>query len=321
MINPTTKTQQDKMGMFLFQRAFNRMQEENPILTDVVSLCAFLYPEYVPKEVVTRGMRELSHLFDFLSKDPSALDEALKKLPSYGLLKYNPCSELLVMHRLTQDDVKEYLPASGHRLWAERAVKVVNQVFPNYKGASNWSECRRCLRCAETCVEHIKQWHFEFEEAAHLLHNLGLFYHWQYGAYDYALETSQLALAIRDTRRKTEPLQYAVALKNLGLLHKSWKEYDKAQPLLEKALDIRRDWWGEASPKLASLLVPLIKVYEKQGRYCEAENYYKQLSRIYYSPRIGKTGWERVKKTLANYDTCRQHCQAKVQGDLALQPV
>jgi tetratricopeptide (TPR) repeat protein len=96
------------------------------------------------------------------------------------------------------------------------------------------------------------------------------------GHYTQALE---LALQAYDLARQSlgeaHP-EFATALDNLGLLHKTVGNYTAAEPLLLQALEIRRRTPGEDSPDFVTSLNNLAGLYSTLGRYGKAEQLYQR---------------------------------------------
>ncbi|WP_208099179.1 hypothetical protein [Nostoc sp. 106C] len=80
----------------------------------------------------------------------------------------NPSNKTLDIHRLVQEVLKAEMDEDSRRLWAERTVCAVTQVFPNAEYA-NWQDCERLLPYARIAIDWISQYKFEFETAALLL--------------------------------------------------------------------------------------------------------------------------------------------------------
>jgi tetratricopeptide (TPR) repeat protein len=78
----------------------------------------------------------------------------------------------------------------------------------------------------------------------------------------------QLAKALGDRAGE------ATALNRLGNLFRLIGRYNKAEPLLVQALDLRRNLFGEAHLDVATSLNNLALLYDSQGRYAEAEPLY-----------------------------------------------
>src|SRR5205823_5885894 len=131
-------------------------------------LCVFLDPDAIPEEILLEGEAEHGLIQEPLAVDPVDLDEALAVLRTYSLLRRNPETRTLTMHRLVQAVLKVRMDEHEQRSWAERTVQAINRVFPNGDDAT-WPLCQRYLSHAEACVALIDQWEIKSVEAGRLL--------------------------------------------------------------------------------------------------------------------------------------------------------
>ena len=111
-----------------------REVEKEPAAADVLRLSAFLGPDHIPLELLTQGA---SHLGPVLSEvlaratdDPLVLDETLEPLTRYSLIHRDVDAQTYSLHRLVQEVVKDKMDAATRQLWAERAVRMVDESFP-----------------------------------------------------------------------------------------------------------------------------------------------------------------------------------------------
>jgi tetratricopeptide (TPR) repeat protein len=63
---------------------------------------------------------------------------------------------------------------------------------------------------------------------------------------------------------------------NLAELYTEQRKYEEAEPLHEKALEIREKIFGLNNPDIATSYNNLAKLYEKQRKYKKAEQLYKK---------------------------------------------
>ncbi len=80
------------------------------------------------------------------------------------------------------------------RMWAERAVRAVNKVFPDVE-YSNWPSCSRLIPHAQSLALLIDEYGFDFPEAARLMNQAGVYLH-DRAQYAEAEPLYQRALAI-----------------------------------------------------------------------------------------------------------------------------
>ena len=69
--------------------------------------------------------------------DPLLLNDAIQVLRRYSLIKRDADDRFLNVHRLVQIVLKDSLDEATQRLWAERAVRVVQRAFAEITFA-NW---------------------------------------------------------------------------------------------------------------------------------------------------------------------------------------
>ncbi|MBD2161203.1 tetratricopeptide repeat protein [Limnothrix sp. FACHB-1083] len=92
----------------------------------------------------------------------------------------------------------------------------------------------------------------------------------------------QRAIAIYDTQEPSKNL--ATSLNNLAALYYSQGQYEAAEPLYRRALEIQERVLGADHPDTAASLNNLAELYRSQGRYEAAEPLYRRALEI----------WERV---------------------------
>jgi tetratricopeptide (TPR) repeat protein len=61
-------------------------------------------------------------------------------------------------------------------------------------------------------------------------------------------------------------LNVAIARENLGLFYRNQRKYDAAEPLLKRALEIKREKLGSDHPDVAATLIQLAELYRVEGR-------------------------------------------------------
>ena len=241
--------------------SFEKIAAENPMAIEILRLCAFLHPDRMPEEIFQ---------YDIL-----ALNEALKVILKYSFVKRDSKNKILMVHRLVQMILRHEMDEALLRGWAEKAVRAVNSVFPNPKDVSNWLSCERLLPCARTGVELIKKWELEFEEAGHLLNEIG-YYLDDKAEYEQAKPLYERALAICEKVFGKEHPNVATSLNGLALLYKTQGDYEQAKPLYERALAIYEKVFGKEHPDVATSLNNLALLYYSQGDYEQAKPLYER---------------------------------------------
>lgn len=116
-----------------FTLSFELLERAHPAAADLLRLCAFLHPDAIPEEILTEGAPALGPILQHVAADPFLFDAAIAALRTYSLLRRNPNTKTLTLHRLVQAVLKDSMDAETQHLWAERAVQAINRAFPDGK--------------------------------------------------------------------------------------------------------------------------------------------------------------------------------------------
>ncbi len=249
--------------------AFERVEQANPAAADLLRLCAFLDPDVIPEAFITEGVSHLSAALAAVVNHPFRFNEAIQALRSFSLIKRDSEIKSLNVHRLVQAVHRDGMSAETKRLWAERAVRVVNTAFPEVTFA-NWPRCQHCLPHTQVCATLIEQCSFTFPEAARLLNQAG-WYLEERGLYGQAEPLLHSALAIREATLGPVHPETATTLDTLALTYHYQGKYTQAEPLYERALAIREQTLGPEHPDIATTLYNLTWLYQNRGQYEQAE--------------------------------------------------
>ncbi len=300
--------------------SFERVEQVNPAAADLLRLCAFLSPDAIPEEIIIEGAPELGSTLQPVAVDQNQLNTAMAELLKYSLVRRNH-DQTLTIHRLVQAVLRDGMNEHTQRVWAERAVRVVNMAFPKVEFAT-WQRCQQHLPQALICDELIEQNGLTFPEAAYLLDRVGFYLHTQ-GQYKQAemlyrhalaiyekvlgpehletaaslnnlgrlyrdhgnLEQAEMlyrhALAIYEKVLGPEHLETAASLNNLGRLYYLKWQNEEAELLVERALSIQKRLLGPDHPEIAVSLNNLAKLYLDQGQYEQAESHHQKALAIF----------------------------------------
>jgi tetratricopeptide (TPR) repeat protein len=258
--------------------AFEKVQQANPAPADLLRLCAFLDPDVIQEEIITKGAPELGSVLQPVAADPIKLNDAIGTLLSYSLVRRNP-DHTVSIHRLVQVVLKHSMNKSVQRRWAERAVRAVNQAFPEV-AYENWLRCQDYIPQVLTCKALIEQWDMTFPEAAQILNDAG-YYLYKRAQYEEAERLFQRALAIRERVLGSEHTDTAASLNNLAELYDDLGKYEEAEPLYQRALAIRERVQGTEHPDTAVSLNNLALLYHHQEENEQAEPLYQRALSIH----------------------------------------
>ena len=258
--------------------SFEKVQQANPLAAKLLLFLAFLHPDAIPEEIITRGVSELGPAFQSVANNKFKLNTLIRELRKFSLIRRNPVDKVLTIHRLVQAVLKSTLNVEATLQWAERTVRAVSRVFPEVQVAT-WPQCERCLSHAQVCADLVAKYQFEFPEAARLLNLTGR-YLYERGRFAEADPLLHQALEIREKVLGSEHLDTATSLNDLALLYHAQGKYEQAEPLYLHALQVRKLLLGLEHPETATVLYNLAVLFHAQGKYKQAESFYQQALQI-----------------------------------------
>jgi tetratricopeptide (TPR) repeat protein/transcriptional regulator with XRE-family HTH domain len=269
--------------------SFGQVQQANPAAADLLRLCAFLQPDAIAEEIITEGAALLGPILGPAAADLLQLNEALRVLRRYSLVRRDPEARALSLHRLVQAVLKDGLDAATMRQWAERAVLALHAAFPEIDHTV-WDRCERLLPQAQVAAALIEQYGLTLPEAARLLH--------QAGSYLNARELRaqaepflQQALRIGEVAWGARHPETARMLHDLAAAIYHQSKLEQAEPLFLRALAIREETLGAGHAEVAESLRELAGLYLDQSNYAQAELLYLRALAIWENP----SGTGRVK--------------------------
>jgi tetratricopeptide (TPR) repeat protein len=254
--------------------SFARLSTANPATVELLRLLAFLHPDAIPEEILILGADALGAILEPIASDPLSLNAVIRDCLRYSLIRRNPGAKTVSMHHLLQVILKDEMDEATQRLWAERAVRAVNHVFPHVEFAT-WERCQRSLAHAQACAILIDQWKLEFPEAARILHHTG-YYLYERGQYADAERFLQQALTMQEQILEPQHPHIATTLHDLALLYRIQGKYAQAEPLYLRAIELQKQVLGPNHPSVATSLNDLAGLYRAQGKFVEAEQLYQQ---------------------------------------------
>src|SRR5205823_8518199 len=134
-------------------------------------------------------------------------------------------------HHLVQAVLKDGMERNTQCLWAERAIRAVNRVFPDVE-LQIWERCQRCLPHAQMCAISSEEYKMAFPEAARLFNEAGSYLRMR-ARYGQAELMLLRALAIRQQVLEAKNLDTARTLNDLGELYLNWGKYQEAKSPLQ----------------------------------------------------------------------------------------
>src|SRR6266516_2618114 len=275
--------------------SFTQVEQNHPAAADLLRLCAFLTPDAISEEIITKGclslrdsfLHRIRHFFSHkgktqgllrhLAMDTLAFNQSIEALRAYSLLRREVSSGTapsLSVHRLVQAVIRDQMDEQDRHQWTQRAVQAINTAFPEVEHQT-WPLCDRLLPHALLCAELITQEQMTFPEATRLLNQTG-HYLYDRARYAEAEPLYQRALSIREQQLGPEHPDTATSLNNLAALYFDQGKYEQAEPLLKRALAIYEQQLGPNHPDTATSLNNLALLYDNQGEYEQAEPLYQR---------------------------------------------
>ena len=252
-----------------FSLAFKKVADANPAAADLLRVCAFLEADSIPEEIFREGAKQLGDALSSAAESSLALTDAIREAARFSLLRRQPEGRTLSLHRLVQAVLKDEMEEVDKRLWAERAVRAVNEVFPVVE-YSNWPLCNRLIPHAQLLVSLIEEYNLDLPEAARILNRAG-YYLRARTQYTEAESLLKRSLVIRERVYRGDHPDVAQSLNDLALLYSHHGRHAEAEPLAMRALTIREKMLGAEHLDVAQSLNNLAWVYFYQGRHAEAE--------------------------------------------------
>jgi tetratricopeptide (TPR) repeat protein len=254
--------------------SFEKVEQANRPAADILRLCAYLAPDAIPEEIIGEGALELGPPLASLAADRLELDEALRELRKFSLIRRTPETRTLSIHRLVQAVIRDSMEEQEQGQWMEWAVRAVNSVFPDGEDVAGWPQCERCLSQVLACAAMIDERPLVFPEAARLLNQAGLFL-LERAQYSLSEHLIRKALAIRTllegSHADVKATAVAESLNDLGAVYASQGDYAQAEPLLQQALSIHARVLGPGHPDVATATNNVAMTNYYQGKYAEAE--------------------------------------------------
>jgi hypothetical protein len=213
--------------------AFEALQQANPAAYDLLCLCAFLYHEAIPEEIITQGASEfLPGLRPFVH-NPLQKDQAIGALRKYSLLEQNAEKGILSINPMVQEVLRYRMSAEERRQWAEYTIGAVQHALlaatVHVAGQSIMNHCPRYHSHVQVCARHMEDWNILSDEAAQLLYVMGSY------LYDYAQQEHDQLLSPAEP----ESVHIAYVLESYATLLKKMQWLPEAERLLAYA-DILR---------------------------------------------------------------------------------
>lgn len=260
--------------------SFQQVEAASPAAAELLRFCAFLDFDAIPEVILMIGASELGPILAPVAADPYDLEEAVQALRRYSLLRRDPATTTLTIHRLVQAVLLDRMDEATQRMWVERALRALNLAFPygsdNYL---NWPLCQRLLPHIQVCANFVDQYALFSVAANRLFHRAGV-YLYERALYEQAEVFFKRALLIGEKVDGPEDPNTAATLQQLASLYQNTAQYGQAEDLYRRALAICEKSLGPEHLATAAILHELARLYQNKGRYRQAEVLYQRALRI-----------------------------------------
>jgi tetratricopeptide (TPR) repeat protein len=254
--------------------SFNAAKARQSASADLINLCAFLAPDAIPFELITKGGEALPSELKAKYADPVQFNTIIAALRRYSLVEAD--DETLSVHRLVQAVARDRLSEPEQNRWAETALRLVDAALPvDAHDVRHGQPYGRLLSHALVTVEHAERAKIEAQTAGLLLNKLGRYFKSR-AAFTTAEQLLQRALAIREKALDVNHPDVAMSLNDLAVIYSAQGRHKEAEPLDKRALAIREKALGAEHPDVAMSLNNLGANYSAQGRHKEAEPLHKR---------------------------------------------
>lgn len=258
--------------------SFQEVEKESAAAAGLMNLCAFLAPDDIPLSMLRDDAKDLPVELSEPVSNELKLDEAIGALRQYSLMERN--EDALSVHRLVQLVTRERLSEDERKKWAESAVRVVNEAFPQESNdVRTWSACARLSQHALTAAEFGETLEIAPEATGRLLNQPGLYFRGR-AQYVEAKQSYERALRTYEAAFGPNHSYVATAVNNLGVALQDLGEMAEARKCIERALRIDEAAFGPDHPNVARDVNNLGSVLKALGQLAEARQCYERSLRI-----------------------------------------
>ena len=254
--------------------AMDRVAEEAPAAAELLSLCSFLSPDDIPRDLLHEGKMHLPRLLASAVEDRLQMDQAIAALKRFSLIEVGP--DALAVHRLVQATVRDRLDDEARRMFCQAAVGVVNAAYRYRRyDVSTWATCERLLPHVLTSAGHGEEIGVAQGETGDLLNKTGM-YLLERADFSKARGLLQRALTIGEAAYGPNHPLVATSVNNLGGVLRDQGDLAGARAHFERALTIDEAVYGPNHPRVATIVNNLGIVLQAQGDLAGARAHFER---------------------------------------------
>jgi tetratricopeptide (TPR) repeat protein len=259
--------------------SLRRAAEESSAAEDLLSLCAFLGPDGIPRSLLTDHPDVLPKPLAIAVRDRLAFQQALGALRRYSLVAVS--DQTVSMHRLVQRVTRDALTTNEQHNGAMVALRLVLAGFPeDTEDAEHWPLAAGLLAHALIVISHPAAYVTDPEATANLLNRVGE-YLWARADYRQAKEVYLRALSLAEVHFGSDHLITAQCVHNLAHALQSQDELHRARTLFERAMAIFEAQLGMAHPRTVHILGNLGELLINLGDLDQARSVLQRALTLY----------------------------------------
>ena len=260
-----------------FSLSFQIVEQESVIASDLLRFFAFLSPDAISEEIIKEGAQKLNFSLHEITSDLVAFNDAITVLLKYSLLRRNPNTQTITIHRLVQEVIRSMMDEDTQIEWAKQAIFAVNQTFPKEIDTLEKRERRKSLfPQVQHCFSLIERSNLNFPEAVSLLNKAKSFLLNQ-ERYAESLSFSERLLKLQEQLLGTESAEVAYVLNSMAISYRGLNQYELAVSYYQRAIAIRQKILGQNDPETLRSLSNLGFLHYKQGNNEKAEQITKEV--------------------------------------------
>jgi tetratricopeptide (TPR) repeat protein len=253
--------------------SFQSLRLESPAAADLLNLFAFFAPDAIRREWIVTGEEHLPKTLAAAVNDELAFDDIAAAFRRYSLVEVNAEQNTFTTHRLVQTVMRARMTDEERAKWAEAALRVVNDKFPDddfCQRPETWSLCDELLTHARALTEVAESLDVAKEQTAELLNQAGLYLKHVLAQFAEAKEFHERSLAIEEAAFGSDHPSVAILANNLACALQDLGDLAQARTLLERALKIGEAAFGPDHPSVAIRVNNLANVLQDLGDLAQA---------------------------------------------------
>lgn len=256
--------------------SLERIQQNNPGARQLLDICASMAPEPIPRSIL-RGSRgvNITPEIDPLLQHSIRLNRAVRDLNQFSLIKVDPRTDTLQMHRLLQTVLLAKLDQDQRELMRGAAHQLLSAAKPGAHGSSlEWPAYQALLPhvLASQAVTSSDTWVREL-----VADTVWFLYYW--GDHQSAADYAQQAWSAWLAGSEEEDIHVLRMTKSFAFLLRQTGRVPESIPLSEKALETSRQL--EVEPEeLIDSLCEMADARRYQGRFQEARDVSREATEL-----------------------------------------